>query len=177
MCIEQVRNGAENSIQAFIGAGCYTTVYVSPQTHVLVNPKQAAVTYALHGWQVVVISDPELTAQALDRSKYPELIDKPSEPMFYKVVDEVSIYSMSGFVSWKQQINGCIELRQLRSSASGMHLQTTASPPQESHLSAATSDPLWRAVRKGTAPAFSPHNMRCASRSKLSAPLDELAYS
>ena len=42
-------------------------------------------------------------------------------------------------------------------------LQTTAHPPQENHLSAATSDPLWRAVRKGTAPAFSPQNMRCPS--------------
>lgn len=40
--------------------------------------------------QVVVISDPELMAQALDRAAYPEYIDKPSEPMFYKVVDEVS---------------------------------------------------------------------------------------
>lgn len=40
-------------------------------------------------------------------------------------------------------------------------LQTTAHPPQENHLSAATSDPLWRAVRKGTAPAFSPQIMRC----------------
>ncbi len=39
-------------------------------------------------------------------------------------------------------------------------MQTTAHPPQESHLTAATSDPLWRAVRKGTAPAFSPQNMR-----------------
>ena len=42
-------------------------------------------------------------------------------------------------------------------------LQTTAHPPQQNHLSAATSDPLWRAVRKGTAPAFSPQNMRCPS--------------
>ncbi len=39
-------------------------------------------------------------------------------------------------------------------------VQTTAHPPQENHLTAATSDPLWRAVRKGTAPAFSPQNMR-----------------
>ncbi|CAL5229620.1 g12983 [Coccomyxa viridis] len=76
---------------------------------------------------VVVISDPELTGQVLDRSRTPHQIDKPYEPMFYHVVDE-----------------------------------TTAHPPQESHLTAATSDPLWRAVRKGTAPAFSPQNMRNA---------------
>ncbi|CAK0784537.1 hypothetical protein CVIRNUC_007741 [Coccomyxa viridis] len=76
---------------------------------------------------VVVISDPELANQVLDRSRTPHQIDKPHESMFYHVVDE-----------------------------------TTAHPPQENHLSAATSDPLWRAVRKGTAPAFSPQNMRSA---------------
>ncbi|BDA44790.1 probable Dynein assembly factor 1, axonemal at C-terminar half [Coccomyxa sp. Obi] len=74
---------------------------------------------------VVVISDPALAAQVLDRSKCPDFIDKPSDPMFYKAFDE-----------------------------------TTASPPQESHLSALTSDPLWQCVRKGTSPAFSPRNMR-----------------
>lgn len=45
-------------------------------------------------------------------------------------------------------------------------LQTTASPPQESHLSALTSDPLWQCVRKGTSPAFSPTNMRCTSSTR-----------
>lgn len=39
--------------------------------------------------QVVVISDPMLAAEVLDRSKYPDLIDKPSDPMFYKAFDEV----------------------------------------------------------------------------------------
>ena len=39
--------------------------------------------------QVVVISDPELTGQVLDRSRTPQQIDKPHEPMFYHVVDEV----------------------------------------------------------------------------------------
>ena len=46
-------------------------------------------TKALAGAQVVVISDPELTAQVLDRSRTPHQIDKPHEPMFYHVVDEV----------------------------------------------------------------------------------------
>ena len=41
------------------------------------------------GAQVVVISDPELAAQVLDRSRTPHQIDKPHEPMFYHVVDEV----------------------------------------------------------------------------------------
>lgn len=50
--------------------------------------------------------------------------------------------------------------------------QTTASPPQESHLSALTSDPLWQCVRKGTSPAFSPGNMRCLS----SAPVQGTAH-
>jgi hypothetical protein len=39
--------------------------------------------------QVVVISDPELAGQILDRSRTPNQIDKPHEPMFYHVVDEV----------------------------------------------------------------------------------------
>ncbi len=39
--------------------------------------------------QVVVISDPELAGQVLDRSRTPHQIDKPHEPMFYHVVDEV----------------------------------------------------------------------------------------
>ncbi|CAL8469473.1 g9014 [Coccomyxa elongata] len=37
---------------------------------------------------VVVISDPVLAAEVLDRSKCPEFIDKPSDPMFYKAFDE-----------------------------------------------------------------------------------------
>lgn len=39
--------------------------------------------------QVVVISDPVLAAEVLDRSKCPAFIDKPSDPMFYKAFDEV----------------------------------------------------------------------------------------
>ena len=39
--------------------------------------------------QVVVISDPELANQVLDRSRTPHQIDKPHESMFYHVVDEV----------------------------------------------------------------------------------------
>ena len=40
--------------------------------------------------QVVVISDPELATQVLDRARTPHQIDKPHESMFYHVVDEVS---------------------------------------------------------------------------------------
>lgn len=40
--------------------------------------------------QVVVISDPALAAEVLDRSKCPDFIDKPSDPMLYKAFDEVS---------------------------------------------------------------------------------------
>lgn len=40
--------------------------------------------------QVVVISDPSLMAEALDRTKYPGLIDKPSSTLFYKLMDEVT---------------------------------------------------------------------------------------
>lgn len=42
--------------------------------------------------QVVVISDPELANQILDRSRTPHQIDKPHERMFYHVVDEVTIF-------------------------------------------------------------------------------------
>lgn len=41
----------------------------------------------------MVLCDPELLAQALDRSKYPEFIDKPPDAMFYKIVDEVRMGS------------------------------------------------------------------------------------
>lgn len=37
----------------------------------------------------MVISDPELAGQILDRSRTPHQIDKPHEPMFYHAVDEV----------------------------------------------------------------------------------------
>ena len=37
----------------------------------------------------MVISDPELAGQILDRSRTPHQIDKPHEPMFYHIVDEV----------------------------------------------------------------------------------------
>lgn len=43
-----------------------------------------------HAVQVVVISDPVLAAEVLDRSKCPDFIDKPSDPMFYKAFDEVT---------------------------------------------------------------------------------------
>lgn len=39
---------------------------------------------------MVVISDPLLAAEVLDRSKCPEYIDKPSDRMMYKAFDEVS---------------------------------------------------------------------------------------
>ena len=42
--------------------------------------------------QVVVICDPELANQVLDRSRTPHQIDKPHEPMFYHVVDEVKVF-------------------------------------------------------------------------------------
>ena len=42
--------------------------------------------------QVVVISDPELANQVLDRSRTPHQIDKPHERMFYHVVDEVNLF-------------------------------------------------------------------------------------
>lgn len=48
--------------------------------------------------QVVVISDPELANQVLDRSRTPHQIDKPHESMFYHVVDEV-IASLSPALS------------------------------------------------------------------------------
>ena len=38
---------------------------------------------------MVVICDPELANQVLDRSRTPHQIDKPHESMFYHVVDEV----------------------------------------------------------------------------------------
>ncbi len=41
--------------------------------------------------QVVVISDPHLAAEVLDRTKTPHMIDKPTEPQFYKMMDEVRI--------------------------------------------------------------------------------------
>ena len=41
--------------------------------------------------QVVIISDPDLAAEVLDRTKTPHLIDKPTEPQFYKMMDEVPL--------------------------------------------------------------------------------------
>ena len=39
---------------------------------------------------MVVLRDPGLIALALDRAKYPDLIDKPFSKFFYKLMDEVS---------------------------------------------------------------------------------------
>ena len=41
-------------------------------------------------------------------------------------------------------------------------VQVTSSPPTHSQLTCKTSDPLWRVVRRGSAPALSPANLRCA---------------
>ena len=41
-------------------------------------------------------------------------------------------------------------------------MQVTSSPPTHSQLTCKTSDPLWRLVRRGSAPALSPANLRCA---------------
>ena len=40
--------------------------------------------------------------------------------------------------------------------------QGTSDPPQPNMISAMASDPLWRAVRRGVAPAFSAPNVRRA---------------
>lgn len=37
----------------------------------------------------VIVSDPQLVAEVLDRTKTPHIIDKPSEPQFYRMLDEV----------------------------------------------------------------------------------------
>eukprot|EP00884_Botryococcus_braunii_P001148 jgi/Botrbrau1/11033/Bobra.92_2s0006.1 len=39
-------------------------------------------------YNLLQISDPWLMAEFLDRNKYPELVDKPQEPMFYRSFDE-----------------------------------------------------------------------------------------
>jgi hypothetical protein len=39
-------------------------------------------------------------------------------------------------------------------------VQGTSDPPQPSMISASTSDPLWRSIRRGVAPAFSTDNIR-----------------
>jgi hypothetical protein len=39
--------------------------------------------------QLLQISDPWLMAEFLDRNKYPDLVDKPQEPIFYRSFDEV----------------------------------------------------------------------------------------
>lgn len=45
--------------------------------------------------QLLQISDPWLMAEFLDRNKYPELVDKPQEPMFYRSFDEVPPFPVS----------------------------------------------------------------------------------
>ena len=41
--------------------------------------------------QMVIISDPYFAAEVLDRTKTPHIIDKPTEPQFYKMMDEVPL--------------------------------------------------------------------------------------
>lgn len=40
---------------------------------------------------VVIVSNPQLVAEVLDRTKTPHTIDKPTEPQFYRMLDEVGI--------------------------------------------------------------------------------------
>lgn len=54
--------------------------------------------------QLLQISDPWLMAEFLDRNKYPELVDKPQEPMFYRSFDEVLPSPVSLLSDWM----GCL---------------------------------------------------------------------
>jgi hypothetical protein len=38
---------------------------------------------------VLLVSDPQLVAEVLDRTKTPHSVDKPAEPQFYGMLDEV----------------------------------------------------------------------------------------
>lgn len=55
--------------------------------------------------QVVIISDPQLAAEVLDRTKTPHTIDKPTEPQFYKMMDEVCSDSLTSISFGRWQTN------------------------------------------------------------------------
>ena len=49
------------------------------------------------------------------------------------------------------------------------HVQGTSNPPCPQLISALTSDPHWKLVRKGTSAAFAQNNIRCGPKVSLSA--------
>ena len=50
-----------------------------------------------------------------------------------------------------------------------MRVQATSSPPCPQLVSALTSDPHWKLVRKGTSAAFAQNNIRCGPKVSQSA--------
>lgn len=72
-------------IQAFAGLH----VYESGSVHWTLDNLPSKDLKGFGLVQLLQISDPWLMAEFLDRNKYPELVDKPQEPMFYRSFDEV----------------------------------------------------------------------------------------
>ena len=104
------------------------------------------------------ISDPWLVAEVLDKRNYPHALDKPTSfPYnFYQGFNQARARPAQRSPAQERPLPA--------QSAACRTAQVTSSPPTHSQLTCKTSDPLWRLVRRGSAPALSPANLRCAAR-------------